>query len=126
MPPKSPFLMNAAVSVILLQSCLSHPELVKSIERWIGTRTGWRGWEAELITNHVAAALGYRSIFGLEDQWRSTIGRRRNVFLVTNRSGCDLLQWLLIARCNKQLKRLSCICFVTPSGQLPSSKRIGG
>ncbi|KRY63735.1 hypothetical protein T11_18584 [Trichinella zimbabwensis] len=27
MPPKSPFLMNAAVSVILLQSCLSHPEL---------------------------------------------------------------------------------------------------
>ncbi|KRZ74984.1 hypothetical protein T10_8867 [Trichinella papuae] len=38
-----------------------------------------KGGEAELITNHVAAALSYRSIFGLEDQWRSTVGSRRNV-----------------------------------------------
>ncbi|KRZ10709.1 Tigger transposable element-derived protein 1 [Trichinella zimbabwensis] len=98
----------------------------------IAIDSGRRGGEAELITNHVAVALGYRSIFGLEDQWRSTVVRRRNVashwcaVLVGDRSCCDLLRWLLIARCNKQLKRLSGVCFVDQSGQMSSSKRIGG
>ncbi|KRZ01813.1 hypothetical protein T11_11057 [Trichinella zimbabwensis] len=46
---------------------------------------------------HVAVALGYRSIFGLEDHWRSTIG-----LVVIYCGGCRL------------------------RGQMSSSKRIGG
>ncbi|KRY84771.1 hypothetical protein T4D_3479 [Trichinella pseudospiralis] len=38
---------------------------------------------------------------------------------------CDLLSWLLIARCNKYLKRLLCVCFLTQSGQMSSSERVG-
>ncbi|KRY99008.1 hypothetical protein T11_16004 [Trichinella zimbabwensis] len=82
--------------------------------------------------NHVPVALGYRNTFGPDDRWRSTVGRERHVasgwcmrFWSRSIYSCDLLWWLLIAQCNKHLKRLSGVCFVTQSSQMSSSKRVG-
>ncbi|KRZ16695.1 hypothetical protein T11_18383 [Trichinella zimbabwensis] len=56
------------VATYAITACPSKPKAA------ISRPTEYRGGgEAELIKNHVAAALGYRSIFGLEDQWRSTV-----------------------------------------------------
>ncbi|KRX35004.1 Beta-catenin-like protein 1, partial [Trichinella murrelli] len=75
---------------------------------------GRRGGNAELITNHVAVALIQGGV-----RWARDVGEcvRAWANVVPDRSSCDLLWRLLIARCNKRSKRLS---------GMSSSSKMGG
>ncbi|XP_003374344.1 hypothetical protein Tsp_09703 [Trichinella spiralis] len=94
--------------------------------------SGGRSCKIELIVNHDPVELGYRSRHIWT--WRSVAeygsGQTRGsdwwcAVLVSDRSCCDFLLWLLAARCDKHLKRLFGVCFINYSHLMSSSRRVG-
>ncbi|XP_003374162.1 hypothetical protein Tsp_08888 [Trichinella spiralis] len=86
----------------------------------------------ELIVHHDPVELGYRSRHIWTCRSVAEYGSGQTLgsdwwcaVLVSDRSCCDFLLWLLAARCDKHLKRLFGVRFINYSHLMSSSRRVG-